>query len=179
MFRYIAIAIALVVLTAVLVLYHSAVDQQGEMATEPHATGSSAIPVVESTEDSSIGVVTEAEPGSFSAASDISARSGDTALMRKSSAPVTARPHDPAAVVADMSSDGQIIAIRPPSGGPSIIDAGLPGPNPSASGSDTTDFAVAVPEMSQPVATTETPTSPGPGPAETDLQLPGPGESSD
>ena len=177
--RYIAIVVTLLVLTAVLVLYKPAVNQRDERVVAPSAAAGSAKSAAEPYQDSLINDSTGGDFGSPPASSDTDTRLSDTGVMQRSSALVHERGLDPATVVADMSGGGPVAAMRPPSGGPSITDVGLPGPNPIASGSDPTDSAAAAatPEMSEPVATAETPIFVGPGPSQTDLRLPGPGES--
>ena len=179
--RHIAIVVTLLVLTAVLVLYKQAVNQRDERVVAPSAAAGSVKSAAEPYQDSLINDGTGGDFGSPPASSDTDSRFSDTGVMQRSSAPVTARALDPATVVADMSGGGPVAAMRPPSGGPSIIDVGLPGPNPTALrlGQTESTAAIDLPEMSQPVANITTPTFVGPGPSETDLRLPGPGESAE
>jgi len=179
--RLVSIVVALIALTAILVLYKSAADQRDQNASAPRAILSNLSPVAEPSQDSSMDVDAPGALDGPQVSLDTYAHSSDTGVMQRSSAPVTARALDPATVVADMSGGGPVAAMRPPSGGPSIIDVGLPGPNPTALrlGQTESTAAIDLPEMSQPVANITTPTFVGPGPSETDLRLPGPGESAE
>ena len=186
MSRPITITIALLVLTAIVVLYNSVVEQRGQAAMAPPAVPGTARPTIETSAYSSTNAESQAAYDSPLGYSGGYTPTGDKVVTQQqtdapvlsgeysSDVPRTERGLDPAAVVADMSGGGPIAAEGPPpSDGPSLIDRGLSGPNRSG---PALGAGIAEPEISQPDASTETPISLGPGPSQTDLGLPGPGE---
>ena len=184
------------ILIAVLVVYKTGLDKQVPSATAPQVAPKSAVSEAQAAGYSPTDIEGR-RAGSLPEVSKRVSRPLDAVLAQpqmdlsdsertqqyRSAAPLPdPAALDPAEVAADMSGSGSAVAmIRPPSGGPSIVDAGLPGPDSAALRPDQAESTavIAAPEMSQPVGNTATPTSVGPGPSETDLRLPGPGESAE